>query len=230
MSESSSEEEKKSAADEEQAFEDSNSGEVDQEERDLSEGSAMQSDNAAEDLRDADFSKLAGMVSAAELEKAKLEANEFKDRYMRSLAEFENYKKRAIKERSELLKYQGEKILVDLVEVLDNLGLALKYKDSEPDKVVSGLEMVHKQFVDALAKWEVRAQSTIGQQFDPAKAEALSKIAVDDAPPGTVVQEFKVPYMYKDRLLRPGSVVVAAPKEVEQEEPTADSDEGERQE
>ena len=145
----------------------------------------------------------------AELEAVRAEIADHKDKYLRALAELENYKKRAMKERSELIKYQGERILADLVEVLDNLGLALKYKDGEADKLRAGLEMVHKLFLDTLAKWEVRPESALGRPFDPNKFEALSKIPVDDAVPGTVINEFKVAYMYKDKLLRPGSVVVA---------------------
>ena len=157
-------------------------------------------------------------AKGAEVVALKTELQDLKDRHLRTLADFENYKKRALKERSEILKYQGERILVDIVEVLDNLDLALKYKDTEPDKLRSGLEMVHKQFVDTLGRWEVRAESMVGKEFDPNRSEALSKVPVDDAKPGTVLSEFKTTYIYKDKLLRPGSVVVAvAPSERSEE-------------
>ena len=157
-------------------------------------------------------------AKGAEVVALKTELQDLKDRHLRTLADFENYKKRALKERSEILKYQGERILVDIVEVLDNLDLALKYKDTEPDKLRSGLEMVHKQFVDTLGRWEVRAESMVWKEFDPNRSEALSKVPVDDAKPGTVLSEFKTTYIYKDKLLRPGSVVVAvAPSERSEE-------------
>lgn len=150
------------------------------------------------------------------------EVAELQDKYMRALADFENYKKRAIKERSELLKYQGERILVDLVEVLDNLSLALQYKDSEPQKLAQGLELVHKMFVDSLSKWEVRPVSAVGKEFDPTRYEALSRVPVDDATPGTVIKEIKSAFMYKDKLLRAGSVIVACERDpAPQKEPGA---------
>jgi|GEM_PF-695508 len=176
-------------------------------------------DGANDDLIDVPSTE----VASGELIALKAELQDQKDRYLRTLADFENYKKRTLKERSDLIKYQGERILVDLVEVVDNLGLALKYKDTEPEKLRSGLEMVYRQFVDTLARWEVRAESMVGKEFDPNKSEALSKVPADDAKPGTVLSEFKTTYMYKDKLLRPGSVVVAtAPNESPEEDAGTD--------
>lgn len=151
-----------------------------------------------------------GASSSVELEKARGEASENHDKYLRALADFENYKKRALKERSDLIRYQGEKILIDLLEVVDNIERALQHAQAEPEKLRQGLELIQKLFVDTLAKWEVKAESGIGKEFDPSKYQALSKVKVDDAKPGTIITEFKKAYMYRDRLLRVGSVVVAA--------------------
>lgn len=180
-------------------------------------------ENCEEFEREADFSQLdredrepeagsaqSSPASSAELEAALREAGDFKDKYLRALAEFENYKKHTLKERSELLKYQGERIFVDLLEVLDNLELALLHAQADPAKLRSGLELIHKQFVDVLSKWEVRAESAVGKQFDPARHSAISRAEVDHASPGSVISELKKPYLYKDKLLRFGEVVVAA--------------------
>lgn len=189
--------------------------------------------NGAE--RDADFSKLsehdgqfesseqggepASVEGEAEADIAALRAAvaENKDRYLRALADFENYKKRALKERSELIKYQGERIIEDFLDVLDALELGLAHGESDPAKVLEGLKLIHKLFLDTLGRWEVRPDPAMGKDFDPVKHKAISRMVVPNAKAGTVVGELKKPYFYKDKLLRPGEVVVAAePTEEEQ--------------
>jgi molecular chaperone GrpE len=141
------------------------------------------------------------------------EADEYKNKYLRSLAEFENYKKRALKERSDLLKYQGEKVLTDILPVLDNMELALGHASAEDSKLREGIELIHKMFVDILAKWSVKAHSGLGKPFDPAHQQAISRLELDDVEPNTVFQELKKAYFYHDRLLRPGEVVVAVARQ-----------------
>lgn len=138
------------------------------------------------------------------------ELAESKDRYIRLLADFENFKRRALKEQSELLKYQGERLVVDLLEVLDNLELALAYSSAEYDKLKAGLEMVHKMFVERLGRWEIRGEGAMGKEFDPHKHAAISRVPGNSAAPGTIVGELKKAYFYKDKLIRVGEVVVAA--------------------
>jgi len=98
---------------------------------------------------------------------------------------------------------------VELLEVLDNLELALSHSTADHDKLKEGLEMVHKMFVDRLGRWEIRGESGMGNQFDPHKHAAISKVPGNDAQPGTIVGELKKPYFYKDKLIRVGEVVVA---------------------
>lgn len=147
---------------------------------------------------------------ANRLEELSRELEASNERYLRSLAEFENFKKRAVKERSEMLKYQGEKILLDIIDVLDDFDLALEHAEQDPAELQAGVRMIHKKFVDALQKWEVRSETALGQGFDPQISEAISKIpATGGAKPGEVVSELKKPYFYKDKLIRPGQAVVA---------------------
>ena len=137
------------------------------------------------------------------------ELAETKDRYIRLMADFENFKKRTLKEQSELLKYQGERLVVDLLEVLDNLELALAHSSAEYDKLKAGLDMVHKMFVESLGRWEIRGEASMGKDFDPHKHSAISRVPGNSAKPGTIVGELKKPYFYKDKLIRVGEVVVA---------------------
>jgi molecular chaperone GrpE len=135
------------------------------------------------------------------------EVAELKDRHLRLAADFENFKRRALKEQSELLKYQGEKIVVDMLEVLDNLELALTHSSASQESLKTGLEMVHKLFVEKLGKWQIRGEVSVGAQFDPQKHAAISR--VPGAESGVIVGELKKPYYYKDKLIRCGEVIVA---------------------
>jgi molecular chaperone GrpE len=141
------------------------------------------------------------------------EISEWKDKYVRLLAEFDNFKKRVTKERSELLKYQGDRIFVDLLDVIDNFELSQQYAEQDPAQYRSGIELIFKKFQDFLQKWEVKGASSIGRQFDPTIHNAISKAPAGSNAPGSIVGELKKPYFYKDKLLRPGEVVVAAEEE-----------------
>ncbi len=141
--------------------------------------------------------------------KALSEAAENKDKYLRLAAEFENYKKRTMKERSELIRYQGEPIVVELLEVLDGFERALAHAEADPASLVDGLKMIHKQFLDALAKFEIRPESSLGRQFDPNRQSAIGKEQREGAAPNEVIAELKKGYVYRDKLVRLGEVIVA---------------------
>lgn len=158
-------------------------------------------------LVDADFSALEG--GSAEIAKLAAEAEENKNRYLRALADLENYKRRALKERSDLIKYQGEKLVFDILEIVDNLELALQHSDANPEKLKEGVELIYKRFKEILNKWEIRDESGLGREFDPSRFSAISKVPSADVAPGTVINELKKAYFYKDKLLRVGEVVVS---------------------
>ena len=147
-----------------------------------------------------------------ENEKLKQENAATQDKYLRSLADFEIYQKRVVKERSDLLKYQGEKILLDMVDVLDDLERALEHSEADPAHLKSGVELIHKNFLNVLDKWGVKGESALGKVFDPVKQNALGKVPTEDVEAGVVVNELKKAYFYKDRLLRAGEVIVAEEK------------------
>jgi len=198
----------------------------------------MTSDNDQQALRDADFSKLEEQeLEAAQQETAPAEEiednaaaqstpqgpselEEMRGKYLRALADYENYKKRVLKERSELLKYQGEKPLYDFLEIADNIELALEHSDANPEKLKEGIQLIHKLLMNIFSKWEVRPVSGIGKPFDPNQQSAISQLASEDAKPGTVINELKKAYFFKDKLLREGEVVVA----VESKEPKGSLD------
>jgi molecular chaperone GrpE len=157
---------------------------------------------------------------------------EVQEKYLRALADLENYKKRTLKERSDLLKYQGERVFTDLLEVIDNFDRAIEssgnYELSDDGKqLLEGLQLIHRMFVQVLEKWQVRGESAVGQQFDPQKHDAISQLPSTDFKPGEVMNELEKGYYYKDKLIRPAKVVVATAP-VEAAEGGESADEGEK--
>ncbi len=138
------------------------------------------------------------------------QAKENHEKYLRALADFDNFKKRSIKERSELIKYGSEALALDLLEVVDNFERALASANGEKSPLKDGVEMIYKQLNDLLSKHGVRGESSLGKPFDPQMHQAISQAPAGDYPSGTVCSELKKAYFLKDRLIRVGQVVVAS--------------------
>lgn len=138
------------------------------------------------------------------------QAKENHENYLRALADFDNYKKRSIKERSELIKYGSEVIATDLLEVVDNFERALTSSSGEKSPLRDGVEMIYKQLTELLSKHGVRGESSLGKPFDPQIHQAISQAPAADYPSGTVCSELKKAYFLKDKLIRVGQVVVAS--------------------
>jgi molecular chaperone GrpE len=131
------------------------------------------------------------------------------ERLLRSAAEFENFKKRALKEREDTQKFGSERLLKDFLPVMDNLERALDHAEQHDLKsVIEGVRLVQKLFESTLTKHGVTGFSAVGKPFDPSLHEALMQ-QESDLPHGTVVSEMARGYKLHDRLVRPAAVVVA---------------------
>jgi molecular chaperone GrpE len=134
------------------------------------------------------------------------------ERLLRTAAEFDNFRKRAQKEKEDLRKFAVESLLKDFLPVADNLERALDHaEEHDLRQVIEGVRLVQKMLGDALAKHGIVAFSAVGQPFDPNVHEALMQ-EESDRPPGTVVSEMARGYKLHDRLVRPAAVVVARPR------------------
>jgi molecular chaperone GrpE len=134
------------------------------------------------------------------------------DRLLRTAAEFDNFKKRVLKEKEDLQKFGNERLLRDFLPVADNLERALEHADQHDLKqVIEGVRLVQKQLESALGKHGVTGFSAVGKTFDPTQHEALMQQESDE-PPNTVVSEMARGYKLNDRLIRPAAVVVSKPK------------------
>jgi len=148
-----------------------------------------------------------------ELKERATRADENWDRLLRTTADFDNFKKRAAREKQEAIKYANEALMQKLVPVLDNLDMALAAAQTAgPDtgqSLQAGLSMVFQQLKGALAEAGLEEVDAVGKPFDPNFHEALSQKETPDVPEGHVVQQVRKGYKLRDRLLRPASVVVA---------------------
>ena len=131
------------------------------------------------------------------------------ERFLRSAAEFDNFKKRSLKEKEDSQKFGSERLLKDFLPVMDNLERALDHAEQHDLKqVIEGVRLVQKLFETTLAKHGVTGFSAVGKPFDPSFHEALMQ-QESDQPQGTVVSEMARGYKLHDRLVRPAAVVVA---------------------
>ena len=159
------------------------------------------------------------------------EIDDLKDRLLRAVAETENTRRRAERDRQEAQKYGGVKLARDMVSVADNLERALGFVDDEmrskAGDFIAGMEATLRELESVFGRHQIKKAGTIGEKFDPKLHQAMVEIPTSDMEPGHVVQVMQQGYIMEERLLRPAMVGVskAPPQEdeVSLEENTSDS-------
>jgi molecular chaperone GrpE len=155
------------------------------------------------------------------------------EKVLRATADLENFKKRAQKEKDELQRFGNEKLLRDLLPVVDNFDRALEHSKGGGDfaSLEKGVLMIRKLFEDALGKHGVKAFESKGKPFDPNLHEAMQHVETDDMPPNHVASELLRGFTLNDRLVRPSLVMVSKKKtpaaetpESPQPEPASDDE------
>jgi len=178
------------------------------------------------------------------LETTVTERDELKDKLLRHLAEMDNFRKRVIKEKEEYQKYVLSEFLLELLQIYDNLERALKAKTpaekessvlnllvSEDEKsIVSGVEMIYKQFTDLLRKYNVVGIDALNKPFDPNLHQALSKEETEGIEEPMIIEVYQKGFLYNGKLLKPTLAKVAIPKKEEEEEDEDDWDDEETDE
>src|SRR4029453_18807148 len=154
-------------------------------------------------------------ASDLELEIQKLveERDVLQDRLLRLRAEFDNYKKRAERERSETIQFASAELMRELLNVLDSFDLAFRNaatQNSDSAEILRGLELVYKQFVDTLGRFGLKPIEAKGQPFNPNFHQAVSTVHTDEVPENTVVEEMRRGYTLNGKLLRAAMVSVSA--------------------
>lgn len=135
----------------------------------------------------------------------------FRDLALRTQADFDNFRKRAAREREEGMRYANVSLIEKIIPILDNfeLGLDAARQDSDGGAIVSGLEMVGRQLQDLLSSQGVETLDALGQPFDPKIHDALGQEASDEVEEGIVLRQLRKGYRLKERLVRPANVIVS---------------------
>ncbi|MHB8075443.1 nucleotide exchange factor GrpE [Desulfosporosinus fructosivorans] len=151
------------------------------------------------------------LTLGAELVKARSKAEDYYGQLQRLQADFDNYRKRTQKEKTELIKYASERLVVELLPVLDNFDRAVSAAKDNPDftSFSQGVEMILRQMQTALSKEGLKAMDAVGQPFDPNLHEAVLRVASEEHPENTVVEELQKGYYLKEKVLRPCMVKVS---------------------
>jgi molecular chaperone GrpE len=144
-----------------------------------------------------------------ELEQVRAERDQLLDRLARLQAEFENTRRREVKERQDLRDYAVQNAVEPFLSVMDNFRLALKSEGTK-EQLRAGVELILKQMEEALKGLNVQPVETVGTQFDPRVHEALGSIETAEFPDHQVLEEVRRGYRIRDKLLRPALVRIAA--------------------
>jgi molecular chaperone GrpE len=160
---------------------------------------------------------------AAELdpwEQLEAEATKWKDTAMRTAADLDNFRKRAAREREEAVRYANQRLLEELLPVIDNFEMGMQAAAKEQGSMIYiGMDMVRRQLADFLASQGAEEIPSEGKEFDPNVHEAVQQEETADSPEGRVLRVLRRGFRLRDRLLRPASVVVSkAPATAEKED------------
>ncbi|MEI7905342.1 MAG: nucleotide exchange factor GrpE [Candidatus Firestonebacteria bacterium] len=169
----------------------------------------------------------------SELEKYKQEAVEYKDKYLRSVAEFDNTRKRQLKEKEDFIKYASVGLLSELLPALDNFEMALKAAPEGIDaNFLNGIKMIQGNLMETLGKEGLVKEKTLGVKFDPLKHEAVGMVeTTDEKEEGIIKEELRTGYSFKGLTIRAAMVRIAKYKEPENpEEGSSKAENGEKPE
>ncbi len=169
----------------------------------LKEDSASQAQNTAPDPAEDPIAALTAERDALAAEKADLN-----DRLLRAQAEFQNFRKRAERERAEFAEYASTEAVRALLPIIDDFERALKVESADRE-YTKGMELIYQRLVESLKKLGLEPIVSAGQPFDPNLHHAVDKKETDEVPEETVLEEYQRGYNFKGRLLRPAMVKVA---------------------
>lgn len=154
-----------------------------------------------------------------QLDAKEKEVKEHYERYLRQVAELDNFKKRINREKEDAIRYANENLIKDILPVIDNLERAIAHAQGGGNgkPLVQGVEMVLRGLLDVFARHGVVQVPAVGEVFDPGKHEAMAQVESSQYEPNTVVDEHHRGYLLRDRLLRPALVTVAKAPQVKEE-------------
>lgn len=172
---------------------------------------AVEEDTEADAEEDADEEKSSGGFFKKKDKKDKKDAQieELTDKVRRQMAEFENFRKRSEKEKTQMYEVGAKGILEKILPVVDNFERGLKGMEESEDPFAQGMQMIYKQLMTSLEEAGVKAIEAVGQEFNPDFHNAVMHVEDDEFGENEIVEEFQKGYMYHDSVLRHSMVKVA---------------------
>jgi molecular chaperone GrpE len=148
-------------------------------------------------------------ATQAEIERLQQELSRAQDMHRRTLADFDNYRKRVQREQDSAAQAGKRQLVLGLLEVMDDFERALAYANTAPASILAGARVIHQRLTDLLQTQGVVSYSSAGQQFDPALHEAIDVIKTHQATPGEILDDLQHGYRWGHEVLRPARVRVA---------------------
>lgn len=170
----------------------------------------VQDKSSTADTPECDKSEGVGEVSDSGADAEKEGGDGYKERYVRLMADFDNYRKRQARDYEEMLKRSNERLLADLLPVTDNLELALKSESESESPFVAGVKLVYDQLVSLMARYHLTPIDAEGLEFDPHLHEALAQMPSASVEANMVIEQYRRGWKLNERLLRAAQVVVSS--------------------
>jgi len=147
-----------------------------------------------------------------EINALKEEVNQWKDKFLRKMAEFENYKKRVAEDQIQIVKYSNEKLIKELLPIIDDFERALTFSKDElkNNSVLQGVEMIYNKLMKVLSDYGLKKIDALNQPFDFHYHEALLQVPKDGVEPLTIIEEVEKGYLLNDKVIRHSKVIVAS--------------------
>lgn len=172
-----------------------------------------ETEEAAEQNQEIDIDRLAEDFAnlQAEIERVRADAEESRDRYLRTLADFDNYRKRQREDVARQIGCAKEELINQLLPIMDNFQRALESAEAghSYETLVEGASLTLRQMMDTMQKAGVEPIEAVGEQFNPELHEALMRVETDEYPDNTIIDEFEKGYTINGKVLRPSRVRVA---------------------
>lgn len=152
-----------------------------------------------------------------EINQLKEEVNQWKDKFLRKMAEFDNYKKRVEQDQIQLIKYANEKLIKDLLPIIDDFERSLTFSKDElkNNSILQGVEMVYNKLMKILSDYGLKKIEALNQPFDFNYHEALLQVPKDGVEPLTVIEEVEKGYLLNDKVIRHSKVIVSSEMNIE---------------
>lgn len=171
---------------------------------------AVTPENSEETVEETVEEKSEAALLQEKVDELQAKLTETEGRTLRLQADFENYKRRVQMDKQAAEKYRAQSLVSDILPALDNFERAMQVEatDEQTKSLLQGMEMVHRQLLEALAKEGVEVIEAVGKQFDPNEHQAIMQVEDSEFESNAVVEEFQKGYKLKDRVIRPSMVKV----------------------